>query len=89
VRLLAIKALEAGAPWVALGAAAPDPVVMVGRARSLAQDLRELLPGLLERAQGKGGGSPDLVQVAALDGGKAEQAWRWAVEAVRRAVEGS
>ena len=89
VRLLALKSLEAGAPWVALGAAAPDPVVMVGRARGLAQDMRALLPGLLERAQGKGGGSPDLVQVAALDGSRAEQAWRWAAEAVRQAVEGS
>jgi alanyl-tRNA synthetase len=89
VRLLAIKALEAGAPWVALGAAAPDPVVMVGRARCLSQDLRALLPGLLERARGKGGGSPDLVQVAASDGNRAEEAWRWAVEAVRREVEGT
>ena len=87
VRLLALKSLEAGAPWVALGAAGPDPLVMVGRAKRLAADLRTLLPELLERAQGKGGGSPDLVQVAALDGGKAEEAWRWAVEAVRQAVE--
>jgi hypothetical protein len=62
---------------------------MVGRAKRLAADLRTLLPGLLERAQGKGGGSPDLVQVAALDGSKAEEAWRWAVEAVRQAAEGS
>jgi alanyl-tRNA synthetase len=89
VRLLALKSLEAGAPWVALGAAAPDPVVMLGRAKRLAADLRTLLPGLRERAQGKGGGSPDLVQVAALDGSRAEEAWRWATEAVRQAVEGS
>ncbi len=87
VRLLALKSLEAGAPWVALGAAEPEPFVMVGRAKRLAADLRAMLPGLLERAQGKGGGSPDLVQVRALDGGKAEEAWRWAVEAVRRAAE--
>jgi alanyl-tRNA synthetase len=89
VRLLALKALEAGAPWVVLGAAGPDPVVMAGRAKRLAVDLRTLLPGLLERAQGKGGGSPDLIQVAAPDGGKAEEAWRWAVEAVRQATEES
>jgi alanyl-tRNA synthetase len=88
VRLLAIKVLEAGAPWVALGAGGPDPCVMVGRAKDLAADLRTLLPGLLERAQGKGGGSPDLVQVAALDGSKAEEAWRWAVEAVRQVAQG-
>jgi alanyl-tRNA synthetase len=86
VRLLALKSLEAGAPWVALGAAGPDPIVMIGRAKRLAVDLRTLLPGLLERAQGKGGGSPDLVQVAALDGSKADEAWRWAVEAVRQAT---
>jgi len=89
VRLLALKSLEAGAPWVALGAARPDPFVMVGRAKRVAADLRTLLPGLLERAQGKGGGSPDLVQVAALDGSSAEKAWRWAVEAVCQAVEGA
>ena len=96
MRLLALKSLEAGAPWVVLGAAAPDPVVMAGRARAAgpgagppAGDLRTLLPALLERTQGKGGGSPDLVQAAAVDRGKAEEAWRWAVEAVRRLVEGS
>jgi len=89
VRLLALKSLEAGAPWVALGAAEPAPCVIVGRAKGLAADLKALLPGLLERAQGKGGGSPDFVQVAALDGGTAREAWRWAVEAVRQAVGGS
>ena len=89
VRLLALKSLEAGAPWVALGAAGPDPVVMVGRAKRLAVDLRTLLPAMLEHARGKGGGSPDLVQVAALDGGRAKDAWRWAAEAVRQLTEGS
>ena len=87
VRLLALKSLEAGAPWVALGAAGPDPCVVVGRAKRLTADLRTLLPGLLERAQGKGGGSPDLVQVAAPDGARAEEAWRWAVEAVQQVVQ--
>ena len=108
VRLLALKSLEAGAPWVAIGAAAPEPVVVIGRARAPggdsrvrepqaavrgpappALDLRTLLPALLERAGGKGGGSPDLVQVAASSARTAEEAWRWAFEAVRRAVEGS
>jgi len=89
VRMLALKCLEAGAPWVAVGAAAPDPVVTIGRAKGGAADLRSLLPGMLERARGKGGGSPDLVQVAAEDGARAEEAWRWAVDAVRRTVEGS
>jgi alanyl-tRNA synthetase len=94
VRLLALKALEAGAPWVAVGAAAPDPVVMVGTARTAPggaprADARTLLPGLLERAEGKGGGSPDLVQVAARDGERAEAAWRWAIDALRGATEGT
>ena len=89
VRLLALKALEAGAPWVVVGAAAPEPTVLAGRAKRLAADLRALVPGLLERAQGRGGGSPELVQVAAADGPRAEEAWRWAVEAARAAVEGA
>ncbi len=88
-RLLALKSLEAGAPWVAVGAAAPDPVIVVGRAKAGSADLRALLPELLQRARGKGGGSPDLLQVAAQDAERAQEAWRWAGEAVRRAVEGS
>ena len=82
VRRFALKCLEAGAPWVVAGAAAPDPVVVVGRAKTLGGDLKALLPGLLERARGKGGGSPDLVQVAAADAAAAEEAWRWAGEEV-------
>jgi len=82
VRRLALKCLEAGAPWVVVGAAAPEPVVIAGRAKTLGADLKALLPGLLERARGKGGGSPDLVQVAAADAAAAEGAWRWAAEEV-------
>jgi alanyl-tRNA synthetase len=78
VRRFALKCLEAGAPWVVAGAAAPDPVVVVGRAKALPGDLKAMLPSLLERARGKGGGSPDLVQVAAADATAAEEAWRWA-----------
>jgi alanyl-tRNA synthetase len=89
LRQLAFKALEAGSPWVVLGAAAPEPVVLAGRAKRLAVDLRTLVPGLLERTGGRGGGSPELVQAAAADGVRAEEAWRWAVEAVRGAMEGS
>lgn len=88
LRQLALKSLEAGAPWVVLGAAAPEPVVLAGRAKALAADLRTLVPGLLERSRGRGGGSPELVQAAAADGASAEAAWRWAVEAVRGATEG-
>ncbi len=82
VRRFALKCLEAGAPWVVAGAAAPDPVVIAGRAKALTGDLKALLPLLLERARGKGGGSPDLVQVAAADAAAAEEAWRWAKDEV-------
>jgi alanyl-tRNA synthetase len=82
LRLFAIKCLEAGAPWVVAGAASPDPCIVVGRARGLPGDLRTLLPGLLERTRGKGGGSPDLLQASAADAGAAEAAWNWACEAV-------
>jgi alanyl-tRNA synthetase len=85
-RRYVIKCLEAGAPWAVAGAAAPDPVVVIGRAKSGTADLKTLLPGLLERARGKGGGSPDLVQVAAADAGAAEDAWRWAHEQIQQLV---
>ena len=87
LRLFAIKCLEAGSPWVAAGTAGPEPALVVGRARGRAGDLRELLPGLLERSRGKGGGSPDLLQVAAVDAAAAEAAFVWAREAVAVAVE--
>ncbi len=93
VRMLALKSLEAGAPWAIVGAAGPDPIVVVGRARApgaaSALDLRTLLPGLLERSRGKGGGSSDLIQASASDGEAAEKSWRWAQEAVRQALEES
>ncbi len=76
-RRFAIKCLEAGAPWVAVASGAPDPTVVLGRAKALAYDLKPMAPVLLERARGKGGGSPDLLQVAAADAKAAEDAWRW------------
>ena len=81
-RRFAIKCLESGAPWVAIGAAAPDPVVVLGRAKSLSFDLKALVPELIERTGGKGGGSPDLIQASAADAQRAEAAWRWAVEQI-------
>ncbi len=86
VRRFALKCLEAGAPWVVAGAAGPDPVVVMGRAKAGAGDLRTLLPPLLERARGKGGGSPDLIQVSAADAASAEAAWHWAGEALPAAT---
>jgi len=78
VRRFVIKCLEAGAPWVVAGAEAPDPVVFVGRAKSLAVDVRTLVPELGTRARGRGGGSPELVQVSAADRAAVEETWRWA-----------
>lgn len=78
VRRFAIKCLEAGAPWVAVAAGGPEPVVVLGRAKTASLDLKALVPGLLERTRGRGGGSPDLVQASAADAASAEAAWRWA-----------
>ena len=77
LRTLVLKCLEAGAPWVATGAGSPDPAVIVARAKGAGADLKVLLPDLLERARGKGGGAPDFLQVAAADARSAEEAWRW------------
>jgi len=77
VRRLAIKCLEAGAPWVVVAAGAPEAVVVAGRAKSLDLDLRTLVPGLLERAGGRGGGSPDLIQASARDAAAADVARTW------------
>jgi alanyl-tRNA synthetase len=85
-RRLAIKCLEVGAPWVVVGAGQPEPVVVMGRAKSLAIDLKAMVPALLERSRGRGGGSPDLVQAAAADAVAAEAAWRWAVEQLKSAT---
>lgn len=78
LRTFAIKCVEAGAPWVVAAAAAPDPALVIGRAKGEGRDLKSLLPGLLERSRGKGGGSPDLIQVTAADATAAEAAFRWA-----------
>ena len=76
VRLFALQCLEAGAPWVVSAASAPDPTLVVGRARSDATlDLRTLVPELLAAARGKGGGSADLVTVAAADAAGAAAAF--------------
>lgn len=83
VRTFAIKCLEAGAPWVVAGSGAPDATLVVGRAKDGALDLRTLVPELKARAAGKGGGSPELVQIAAGDGASARAAFDWAVAAVR------
>lgn len=76
VRLFALQCLEAGAPWVVSAAASPEPSLVIGRARAdAALDLRTLVPELLAAARGKGGGSPDLISVAAADAAGAEAAF--------------
>jgi alanyl-tRNA synthetase len=83
-RKLAITCLAAGAPWVAVAAKAPDPVMVLGRAKSGSFDLKSLTPELLARSRGKGGGSPDLLQVAGESAETIAEAWRWAEETLRR-----
>jgi alanyl-tRNA synthetase len=86
VRTFALKCLEAGAPWVVAGAAGPEPVVIVGRAKSGGVDLRSLLPRLLELSGGKGGGSADFLQLGARDAAAAERTQAWAAGELRRAT---
>jgi len=75
VRAFALACLSAGAPWVVSAAGAPDPVVVAARAKGAGRDLRALLPELLAAARGKGGGSPEIVQLAAADAAGAEAAF--------------
>ena len=86
IRKLAIQCLAAGAPWVCLAARAPDPVLVLGRAKSGSFDLKSLTPELLARCRGKGGGSPDLLQVAGESAEAIGETWRWAVETLRREI---
>ncbi len=87
LRSFVIRSLESGAPWAVAAAGAPEPVVIAGRAKAGTFDLRGLLPGLIERSGGKGGGSPDLVQVAAADAGAAEAAMKWTALSIESAVQ--
>jgi alanyl-tRNA synthetase len=74
-RSFVLQCLTAGAPWVVLAAGEPEPLVIVGRAKGDGPNLREMLPAWLDRARGKGGGSPDLVQIAAGDASGASAAY--------------
>ena len=75
-RLFAIQCLEAGAPWVVSATSGPEPQVVVGRAKAdAAIDLRTLVPELLAAAKGKGGGSPDMITIAAADAASAKAAF--------------
>ena len=78
-RGFALACLTAGAPWVVSAAGGPEPVVVVARAKTHSADLKALLPGLLADANGKGGGSPEQLQVAAADAASARRAFELAV----------
>lgn len=72
VRAFALACLSAGAPWAVSAAGAPDPVVVAVRAKGAGPDLKALLPDLLSATRGKGGGSPEQLQVMAADAAAAE-----------------
>ncbi len=76
-RTFALKCLEAGAPWVVAGASGPAPVLVAGRAKSGGPDLRAMVPELLAETGGKGGGSPDLVQIAPADAERTTRGFEW------------
>jgi alanyl-tRNA synthetase len=85
VRAFALQCLEAGAPWVVSAASAPEPTLVVARAKAdAARDLRALVPALLAAARGKGGGSPDMVTVAAADPAGARAAFEAASAALAK-----
>ncbi len=78
-RLFAIQCLEAGAPWVVSATSGPEPQVVVGRAKADgALDLRTLVPEMRVAADGKGGGSPDMITIAAADAMCAKAAFQLA-----------
>ncbi len=81
VRAFALACLTAGAPWVVSAARGPEPALVVARAKALAGDLRLLLPELLAAAGGRGGGSPDQLQLGAA--GPEQAAAAFALAAAR------
>ena len=87
VRTFALQCLEAGAPWVVSGTTAPEPSLVVARAKGgSGVDLRTIVPSLLAAARGKGGGSPDMVTVAPADADGARAAFEAASAALAKPV---
>ena len=87
VRTFALQCLESGAPWVVSGTTAPEPSLVVARAKGgLGVDLRTIVPALLAAARGKGGGSPDMVTVAPADADAARAAFEAANAALAKHV---
>jgi alanyl-tRNA synthetase len=87
VRAFAIQCLEAGAPWV-VSASTAEPSLVAARGKGEAGDLKSLLAGLLAHARGKGGGSPDFLQVGCADAAAAVAAFESARDAVPGVVGG-
>ncbi len=66
LKVLAVRAIEAGAPLVVVATRAPEPVLVVARRRDVpGLDLRTIAPELIAACEGKGGGGPDLLTVVA------------------------
>ncbi len=86
-RTFALQCLEAGAPWVVAGAGA-DHVVFAGRQKRGDVDVREALPQALATMAGKGGGSPDLIQIAAPDSPRARAGFELLQAWLRKRFEG-
>ncbi len=84
LRALASAITALGVSRVVLAARAPEARVLVARPRGKeGEDLRRLLPALLEASGGKGGGGPDLLQVTAADADLAATAAARAAESWR------
>lgn len=87
VRTFAIQLLAAGAPWAVVAAGAPEPCLVAARLKSGGLDLKALLPELLSRGGGKGGGAPDFVQVSCAGAERARAAFDWAAAALAAAAD--
>jgi alanyl-tRNA synthetase len=77
-RAFTFQCIERGAAWVAAAAGGPEGFIILARPKAGAGDLKSLLPGLLERGRGKGGGTQDAVNVNAVDADSARAALDWA-----------
>ncbi len=75
VRRLALKCLEAGAPWAVIAAASPEPALVVARAKGPGPDLRPLAEELKAVSGGKGGGGPDFLQFVPADAARTAAAF--------------
>jgi alanyl-tRNA synthetase len=82
VRAFALACLSAGAPWVVSATRGPEPALVVARQKSAPGDVRTLLPELLALSGGKGGGSPEQVQLSAASAGQADAAFARAAAAM-------